>query len=102
MVTVYSRLIIERVRCRAGHKRAENIESLFLLYDALESSCQETLKSGRTGDQKDNATAAQLLEELRVRFVRLVGISRCPSHCPYCCPSRAASRAVHLTALALP
>jgi len=81
MVTVYSRLVIERVRCRAGHKRAENIESLFQLYDALESSCQETLKSGRTGDQKDNATAAQLLEELRVRFVRLVGrcISRCPS-----------------------
>ena len=60
-----------------GHKKAENIESLFQLYDALESSCQNTLKSGRTGDQKENATAAQLLEELRIRFVRLVSLTHC-------------------------
>ena len=58
-----------------GHKKAENIESLFQLYDALEASCQNTLKAGRTGDQKDSTTAAQLLEELRIRFVRLVS---CP------------------------
>ncbi|CAK0770470.1 hypothetical protein CVIRNUC_003770 [Coccomyxa viridis] len=54
-----------------GHKKAENIESLFSLYDALEASCQNTLKAGRMGDQKDSTTAAQLLEELRIRFVRL-------------------------------
>ena len=64
-----------RLYCRVGHKKAENIESLFQLYDALEASCQNTLKAGRTGDQKDSATAAQLLEELRIRFVRLVS---CP------------------------
>ena len=58
-----------------GHKKAENIESLFSLYDALEASCQNTLKAGRMGDQKDSTTAAQLLEELRIRFVRLVS---CP------------------------
>ena len=63
--------------CRVGHKKAENIESLFQLYDALESSCQNILKSGRTGDQKENATAALILEELRIRFVRLVTDLRC-------------------------
>ena len=61
-----------RLYCRVGHKKAENIESLFSLYDALEASCQNTLKAGRMGDQKDSTTAAQLLEELRIRFVRLV------------------------------
>ena len=64
-----------RLYCRVGHKKAENIESLFSLYDALEASCQNTLKAGRMGDQKDSTTAAQLLEELRIRFVRLVS---CP------------------------
>jgi GTP cyclohydrolase II len=58
---------------RVGHKKAENIETLFQLYDMLEASCQETLKGGSTTASKDAATATQLLDELRIRFVRLVG-----------------------------
>lgn len=59
-----------------GHKKAEDIETLFQLYDMLEASCQETLKEtmkgGNTVPSKETAAASQLLEELRIRFVRLV------------------------------
>ena len=58
--------------CRVGHKKAENIETLFQLYDMLEADCQDTLKGGRTVPSKEAATATQLLDELRNRFVRLV------------------------------
>lgn len=58
---------------RVGHKKGENIETLFQLYDMLEADCQQTLKGGRTVPSKEAATATQLLEELRNRFVRLVG-----------------------------
>ncbi|KAK9901560.1 hypothetical protein WJX75_001857 [Coccomyxa subellipsoidea] len=54
-----------------GHKKAENIETLFQLYDMLEADCQDTLKGGRTVPSKEAATATQLLDELRNRFVRL-------------------------------
>lgn len=57
---------------RVGHKKAEDIETLFQLYDMLEASCQETLKGGSTVPSKDTAAASQLLDELRIRFVRLV------------------------------
>lgn len=55
-----------------GHKKAENIETLFMLYDMLEADCQETLKAGHTVPPKEAAAATQLLDELRNRFVRLV------------------------------
>ncbi len=55
-----------------GHKKAENIETLFQLYDMLEEDCQNTIKGGRTVPPKEEATATQLLDELRNRFVRLV------------------------------
>lgn len=58
--------------CRVGHKKAENIETLFQLYDMLEEDCQNTIKGGRTVPSKEAATATQLLDELRNRFVRLV------------------------------
>ena len=57
---------------RVGHQKAESIETLFRLYDMLEAHCQETAKAGRTASGKDAAAAAQLLDELRQRFVRLV------------------------------
>ncbi len=55
-----------------GHKKAESIETLFQLYDMLEAHCQQTAKAGRTASGRDAAAAAQLLDELRQRFVRLV------------------------------
>ncbi|BDA42284.1 hypothetical protein COCOBI_03-1710 [Coccomyxa sp. Obi] len=54
-----------------GHKKAENIETLFQLYDMLEEDCQNTIKGGRTVPPKEEAAATQLLDELRNRFVRL-------------------------------
>ena len=57
---------------RVGHKKAENIETLFQLYDRLEATCQDTARLGRTAGGKEAAAAAQLLDELRQRFVRLV------------------------------
>ncbi len=59
-----------------GHKKAENIETLFQLYDRLEAACQDVAKLGRTAGAKEAATAAALLDEMRQRFVRLVRVSQ--------------------------
>ena len=68
---------------RVGHKKAENIETLFQLYDRLEAACQDTARLGRTAGSKEAAAAAQLLDELRQRFVRLVSkfASQLPRPC---------------------
>ena len=52
------------------YMHADTVYGCAQLYDAVEASCQDVIKN--KPEAKEQAAAAHLLEELRLRFSRLV------------------------------